>query len=61
MTTLPCLTIATGQAIVSGTAIKSTSLVRINFRYSQEGIPAATPIKDSLQSSTKGLRDILGI
>jgi len=53
--------LATGQALVSGTAIKSTSLVRMSFRYSQEGIPAPTPIKDSLQSSTQAIRNILGI
>jgi len=53
--------LATGQAIVSGTAIKSTSLVRMNFRYSREGIPAPTPIKDSLKSSTQAVRNILGI
>ncbi len=40
--------LGTGRAIIAGVAVKSPVLVRLHYRYSEEGIPEPTPMADSL-------------
>jgi hypothetical protein len=42
--------LGTGRAIVAGVAVKSPVLMRVYFRYSEEGIEEPTPIRDELGS-----------
>lgn len=52
--------LGTGRAIVAGVAVKSPVLLRLHYRYSEEGIPEPTPIHDYLQSVDQ-IRDQLNI
>lgn len=49
-----------GRAIVTGTAVNPSVLLRVYFRYSAEGIQEPTPIEDEL-SSIRQIRRQLGI
>lgn len=49
-----------GRAIVTGTAVNSSVLLRVYFRYSAEGIQEPTPIANEL-SSISQIRKQLGI
>lgn len=51
--------LGTGRAIVAGIAVKSPVLLRVFFRYSEEGIQEPTPIRDELQASIDGIRQRL--
>lgn len=44
--------LGTGRAIVAGVGVKSPVLLRVYFRYSQEGIEEPAPIRDGLASVT---------
>ena len=46
-----------GKAIITGTAINSTVLVKIENRYSKEGIAAPRPITDRIETEIEGIRD----
>jgi DNA helicase HerA-like ATPase len=52
--------LGTGRAIVAGVAVKSSVLIRVHSRYSEEGIPEPRPIADSLRT-IDDLRAELGI
>ncbi len=52
--------LGTGRAIVTGVAIKSPVLLRVDFRYSQEGIEEPRPIENELRNTTE-IRNQLGI
>ncbi|MDJ0714464.1 MAG: ATP-binding protein [Prochloraceae cyanobacterium] len=52
--------LGTGRAIVTGVAIKSPVLLRVDFRYSQEGIEEPRPIENELRNTTE-IRNKLGI
>jgi DNA helicase HerA-like ATPase len=52
--------LGTGRAIVAGVGVKSPVLMRVYFRYSEEGIEEPTPIQDELGSVTD-IRNRLGI
>jgi hypothetical protein len=52
--------LGTGRAIVAGVAVQSPVLMRVYFRYSEEGIEEPTPIRDEL-GSVDQIRSRLGI
>ena len=52
--------LGTGRAIVAGVAVQSPVLLRVYFRYSEEGIEEPTPIRDEL-TSVDGIRNSLNI
>jgi hypothetical protein len=52
--------LGTGRAIVAGVAVQSPVLMRVYFRYSEEGIEEPTPIRDELVS-VNDIRHRLGI
>ncbi len=52
--------LGTGRAIVAGVAVQSPVLLRVYFRYSQEGIEEPAPIRDAL-ASVNGIRNSLNI
>lgn len=52
--------LGTGRAIVAGVAVKSSVLIRVHSRYSEEGIPEPRPIANSLRI-IDDLRTQLGI
>lgn len=48
--------IGKGRAIITGTAINSTVLVKIENRYSREGIQAPKPISERIESDIQNIR-----
>jgi len=48
--------LGTGRAIVAGVAVQSPVLLRVFFRYSQEGIEEPAPIRDELAEATRQIR-----
>jgi len=48
--------IGKGKAIITGTAINSTVLVKIENRYSQEGIAAPKPISEEIEDEINKIR-----
>jgi hypothetical protein len=52
--------LGTGRAIVAGVAVQSPVLMRVYFRYSEEGIAEPTPIRDEL-ACVDEIRNRLGI
>jgi hypothetical protein len=52
--------LGTGRAIVAGVAVQSPVLLRVYFRYSEEGIEEPTPIRDEL-ASVDEIRGRLGV
>lgn len=51
--------LGTGRAIVAGIAVRSPVLLRVFFRYSQEGIEEPAPIRDALKEATEQVREAL--